>query len=235
MKRVLDEDRWRVVDVQTGVKMKSRASLAPLNKRRLKARLAVVTRHRPGHARPCNTPIFMTMVQADKDDLEGACVTSAVVTAGHGAEHRAPIAVVHQGGRLQLPPAARHGVPNDERHGSIGHFANENAAMTAVQRSVAQPVVVGDARTKFGGGEKVWDVIFRLRAGVEVEGIKEAQHGGSSVVLVVAAAESSAGEEAEPALAGEGGAHEVLGLVRRKAEEDLLEELVQQRRRRRRH
>ena len=48
------------------------------------------------------------------------------------------------------------------------------------------------------------------------------------MVVVVATAETRAGEEAEPELAGEGGAHEARGLVRREAEEDLLEELARQ-------
>jgi hypothetical protein len=49
--------------------------------------------------------------------------------------------------------------------------------------------------------------------------------------LVVETAEARAGEGVEPELAGDGCAHEALGLVRREAKEDLLEKLVRQWRR----
>ena len=49
--------------------------------------------------------------------------------------------------------------------------------------------------------------------------------------LAVLAVKGRAGEEGEPVLAGEGGTHEALWLIRWEAEEDLLEHLVWQRRR----
>jgi hypothetical protein len=53
--------------------------------------------------------------------------------------------------------------------------------------------------------------------------------------VAVAAAEAGVADDAEPRLADEGGADEVLGLVRREAQEDLGDDVVDKRRRRRRH
>jgi hypothetical protein len=58
--------------------------------------------------------------------------------------------------------------------------------------------------------------------------VEEAEEGRGSVEGVVPAAEGGVAEDAEPRLAGEGGAEEVLGLVGREAEEDLADELVHQ-------
>ena len=51
----------------------------------------------------------------------------------------------------------------------------------------------------------------------------------------VPAEEGGVGEQAAPGLADEGGAEEVLGLLRWEAEDDLCDGVVDQLRRRRRH
>jgi hypothetical protein len=101
----------------------------------------------------------------------------------------------------------------------------ENTAMAAVQRIVIQaegpPILhVAGSCAELGGGDEA----FR-DAGAPDLGIQEAEHGRSSMELAVASAEGMAGEQAEPVLAGEGGAYEPLGLVRREAEKDLLDKL----------
>ena len=74
----------------------------------------------------------------------------------------------------------------------------------------------------------------------EHEPVKEAQEGRGAVEGEVAAEEAGVADDAEQPLAHDGGAEEVLGLVRREPEEDLCDDVVDEvdlrrRRRRRRH
>ena len=103
--------------------------------------------------------------------------------------------------------------------------------MAAVQRVVLPAPPVGDARAELRRGGEMRGGVF-LPVQVGEPGEMEAEHGGSSMEFAVPVAEGRAGEEAEPELAGEGGAHEARGVVRREAEEDLLSKLVRQGRRR---
>ena len=179
----------------------------------------------------CRTSSTTIKAQTKQEHPEGSpMMTWAVVAPGEGTEHRSPEAKAEEFvGRSQLPLAARHRVPNGERLGSRRNILKENPAMAAVQQEVfSLPPIgfVGDARGKFRGGEE-------MRGGLLfVDGEKKAQHRRRSMKVAVPAAEGCAGEEGEPELAGEGGAHQARGLVRRKAEEDLLEQLLRQRGRR---
>ena len=189
--------------------MKKWAWLAPLIQWR--AWLAPVTGLWQGHTSECSTIIILIFshFHADKNHLKGSRVTSAVVTAAKGAQHGNPAAVVHQVGPVQPPPAARHGVPNEEL--AAIRIPKKDAAMAAVPRKVVTvvPFIVGNAGAEFCGGREARDgTFFAPVAALQPETTKEARHGRSSMVVVVATAEARAGEEAEPELAGEGGAHE---------------------------
>ena len=59
--------------------------------------------------------------------------------------------------------------------------------------------------------------------------VEEADEGRGAMEGAVAAAEAGVADDVEPRLADEGGAEEVLGLVRREAEEDLGGDIVDQR------
>jgi hypothetical protein len=58
--------------------------------------------------------------------------------------------------------------------------------------------------------------------------VEEAEEGRGSVEGAVAAEEDRVAEDAEPRLADEGGAEEMLRLVRREAEEDLGHDVFDQ-------
>ena len=64
----------------------------------------------------------------------------------------------------------------------------------------------------------------------EHEPVEEAEEGRGAVEGAVAAEEAGVADDPEPPLADEGGAEEVLGLVRREAEDDLDDGVVDQRR-----
>ena len=78
------------------------------------------------------------------------------------------------------------------------------------------------------GGRDAWDG----EPSEDLVPVEEAEEGRSSVEGAVPAAEDGVAKDAEPRLADEGGAEEVLGLVGREAEEDLGDDVVDQRRRR---
>lgn len=154
-----------------------------------------------------------------------------MVTARHSAQHCGGVDQPRDARLLQAVLVARDGVPNDEMP-AVGPHVEEDAAVAAVEGPRAAAVgVPGEARRR-GGGEAGLGVSLD-----DHEPVEEAEEGRASVEGSVAGEEPGVAEDAEPRLADEGGAEEVLGLVRREAEEDLGHDVVDQRRRRawRRH
>ena len=113
----------------------------------------------------CRTRLFsswiITEAHPEQEDPEGAPMTGAVVAPGDGAEHRSPEAEAFHGG-VQLPPAARHWVPNGELAGSHIRIRQENPAMAEVERFVLRMSPVGDARCEFRGGDEMCGGVFLL-------------------------------------------------------------------------
>jgi hypothetical protein len=101
---------------------------------------------------------------------------------------------------------------------------DEDAAVAAVEgaRAAAAGARMGEVGHRCGGGEAGVGVPFDDLAPVE-----EAEKGRGSVEGAVPAAEARVAEGAEPRLADEGRAEEVLRLVEREAE-DLGDDVVDQ-------
>ena len=172
------------------------------------------------------------MVVGDhKHHSEGAAMAVEMVTARHSAQHRAGVDQPRDARLLQAVLVARDGVPNDEMP-AVGPHVEEDAAVAAVEGPRAAAVGVRGEGRRRGGGEAGLGVSLH-----DLEPVEEAEQGRGSVEGAVAAEEPGVAEDAEPRLADEGGAEEVLGLVRREAEENLDHDVVDQRQRRawRRH
>lgn len=111
---IVDQDRgsWLYESVTTN--RNTRAWVAPLGMMKIRARLAAVAHLQRGHAHLSIIMIrAITYVQGEEDDPEGALMAREVVTAADGAEHRGRIGSIGLNlGLLQLPSAARHGVPD---------------------------------------------------------------------------------------------------------------------------
>uniref|UniRef100_A0A0A8YD33 Uncharacterized protein n=1 Tax=Arundo donax TaxID=35708 RepID=A0A0A8YD33_ARUDO len=173
-------------------------------------------------------------VSPDEGHTEGPLVAVAVVAAfrGGGAEHRRVEVADAVGGRGRRPGKTvlpvRQGVPDDEIQGSLGarvrgKGGEEGAAVAAIEHEPAREVAAGGAAGGGVDGDEtggVWSV--------SIHDAEEADDGRRPVDRAVAATEGGVGKDATPALAGEGGAEEARGLVRREAEEDLADEVVRQ-------
>jgi hypothetical protein len=122
---------------------------------------------------------------------------------------------------------ARDGVPDEEIQiqALIFKHVDEDATVAAVEgaRAVAVGAWVGEVGHRRGRGEAGSRVPL-----ADLEPVEEAEEWRCSVERAVAAEEARVAQDAEPWLADEGGAEEVLGLVRREAEEDLADKLVHQ-------
>jgi hypothetical protein len=112
---------------------------------------------------------------------------------------------------------------------------DEDSAVAAVEgaRAAAVGARVGEVGHRRGGGEAGGGVLVE-----DLEPVEEAEERRGSVVGAVAAEEGGVADDSEPRFADQGGAEEVLGLVRWETEEDFGGDVVDQlrrRRRRRRH
>ena len=170
-----------------------------------------------------------------EDHAEGATMTVKVVASMGGTEHRRrfdqPILHVRRGHGMAV---ARDGVPNEAVRPPKFEHVDEDATVAAVEG--ARVAAVG-ARVREVGHRRCGDEAGRGASLEDLEPVEEAEEGRGPVEGAVAAEEPGVAEDAEPRLADERGAEEVLGLVRREAEEDLGHDVVDQRQRRawRRH